>query len=216
MPRTNCSTPASRGGYGPRARSTQGPAPGGPDATCSTSAGADDRFVAEWEHVRDFVRFRQGRRHGAPPQPRPGAVFSTSSPADFESVDAWRHLVAETAFLARAVSFPGHPGAYEVLHVDGTPGAAPGSAQSTCRWRRSKSRSPVLGTRLTSSPRRGRLPRRVPAPLARHRRLQVRERVRWRARTLPGPGSTRSFAGSRSHASPGDSNPDHRLRRPGL
>lgn len=81
---------------------------------------ADDRFIAEWERARDFVRFREGFAATALHRSlAPDAVFRFANIAQFESVDAWRHLVADPAFPARAMPFPAHPGVYEVLHTDG-------------------------------------------------------------------------------------------------
>jgi heme-degrading monooxygenase HmoA len=88
---------------------------------------AEDEFLGDWDRARAFVRSSDGfidtalhRSHDR------DADFRFVNIARFASVDAWRHLLADPAFPGRVISFPAHPGLYDVVFEEGEPDHHPG------------------------------------------------------------------------------------------
>jgi len=90
-------------------------------------SGADEGFIAAWEHARDFLAAQGGYSSTELHQSLgPDAEFRFVNVAEWASAVAFQAATGQPDFPGRDMPFPAHPGLYQVVAEDRPPGEDPG------------------------------------------------------------------------------------------
>jgi heme-degrading monooxygenase HmoA len=90
-------------------------------------SGADEGFIAAWEHARDFLAAQEGYRSTELHQSLgPDAEFRFVNVAEWASPAAFQAATGQPDFPGRDMPFPAHPGLYQVVTEDRPPTDDPG------------------------------------------------------------------------------------------
>jgi heme-degrading monooxygenase HmoA len=90
-------------------------------------AGADEGFIAAWEHARDFLAAQDGYRSTALHRSLGGeAEFRFVNVAEWASPAAFQAAISQPDFPGRDMPFAAHPGLYEIVREDQPPTEDPG------------------------------------------------------------------------------------------
>ena len=88
---------------------------------------ADEGFIGAWERARDFLAAQPGYRSTALHRSLgPDAEFRFVNLAEWAYPAAFQTATSQPGFPGREMSFPAHPGLYQVVAEDPPPGEDPG------------------------------------------------------------------------------------------